>query len=346
MRELINTRKKSMVNFKNFAKIITVSLVTIATTIIMSSSALAAGTLTVSVEPASGSFQTGSSNALTIYGTTSGANTGGFSFTVTLVNMTIVSFDPSGNPFSLDSVSSGGTPGSTSVTITTGYSSLAGGSGKQLVGKLNTLASSSAGTATARVTGIDAYDANLAPMTGVASNASYTITAPAAPATPPANTTTTPPANTTNKATIPTSAAKPTSTAQSTAVAQPAVGETTPETVPQSTIDEILETQSPDAQSPDTLLDQESEPQTSSSSSKYIFIAIPVIAILVVAGILLYKNRRMLMKSPQSQMSGAAGSTTATPTQTPANTPNPEIDNYLKPEPPAAETVIHPTNKE
>lgn len=197
-----------------------------------SGAVFAAGSLVVSVEPASGTFQTGSINSLNLYGTTSGANTSGFSFTVTLVNMTINSFDATGNPFSLDSISSGGTAGSTTVSITVGYSSPTGGSGKQFVGKLQVTASDTASTATAKITAIDAYDSDLNPMSGTAANGTYTIVKPATP--PPATPTPTPTKTTTSTVTIPT---KTTTTT---------VGDSKPSNVPESTVAEVVNTQGPD----------------------------------------------------------------------------------------------------
>lgn len=229
-------------------------------------SAYAAGSIVVSVEPASGSFQTGSTNTLNLYGTTSGANTSGFSFTVTLVNMTISSFDATGNPFSLDSVSSGGTVGSTSATITVGYSSVSGGGGKLFVGKLITVAGSTAGTATAKITAIDAYDANLDPMPGTASNGSYTLTKPATPTTTPTTPTPTPTKTPTNTVTIPTPGATTT------------VGDSKPSTVPEPTASLIVDTQGPDVPKPAQVPEVSKKKKT--AYTKYIIGGVSFIVLL------------------------------------------------------------------
>jgi hypothetical protein len=83
--------------------------------------------------------------------------------------------------------------------------------------------------------------------------------------------------------------------------------------------------------------------QTAKSSNIPIIIGIATVVILTVAGVLLYKNRSALKKNNNIY---TPPSNTSTAAQTQEKTPTAETENYLKPNPPTAETIIHPSNKD
>jgi hypothetical protein len=168
-------------------------LVLVASPIFMSQGVHAAGSLTVTSEITKQNVLSGESNTVKFFLTTTGTAMSGATIRYTLTNATITAYNPSGSPFTVNSVTTGGAVGSTTATIFVGYSAAEGGSGKQLVGTLDiATATGITGTATIATTIIDAFDADLNPMSIAGTNATYTVQAP--PSNTPQSTPTTKPA--------------------------------------------------------------------------------------------------------------------------------------------------------
>lgn len=174
-------------------------LLCIATPVLMNQGVHAAGLLTVTSETTKQSVLSGEPNTVKFYLTTTGAAMSGATIRYTLTNATVTAYNPSGSPFTVNSVTTGGTAGSTTATIFVGYSAAEGGSGKQLVGTLEVAtATGITGVATIATTIVDAFDADLNPMSISGTSTTYAVQAPASstpqstPTTKPATPTTSP----------------------------------------------------------------------------------------------------------------------------------------------------------
>lgn len=83
--------------------------------------------------------------------------------------------------------------------------------------------------------------------------------------------------------------------------------------------------------------------QTNSNSTIYVIVGLAILLILIVSTILLIKNRSMQTKN-QNSHKNVVNNNHASQTQgKPLST---DQESYLKPDPPTAETIIHPDNKD
>lgn len=148
---------------------------------------LAAGSAVFTIEPSATSKQAGTQLDVNLYVTASGANMFSGKVNINLTNATLVSFDPSGTNFGFSAAVAGGTAGSTSFEIASGYFGGNGTQGKLYMGRFIIQLASSAGTATIDLhspqalekTSTDPDPPTFDPMASTTQDKSITITAPA-----------------------------------------------------------------------------------------------------------------------------------------------------------------------
>ena len=281
---------------------IVVSVLTITLTTLHVRDVFAAGSLVVTQEPQKSSVTSSEANIVTLYGTTSGANTSGYSVRITVSGTTITDYDQSGTPFQLNSIVQGSEPpGSTTIVIGVGYTGLAGGSGKQLMGRL-TLAATAPRTVQITSSEVDAYDANLDLMAGSGSSASYTSISPpvqpSVPSTPsqPSATPSSPSTPQPGTTTEPSDSPVPSRDSNKKTVVPTENGGT--ETLTEEEVTEILIQESPDAVAGQPLGAETEVGKKSNNLLYVVFATVTVIAFLAGLYMLLRKKRSNKLASP------------------------------------------------